>query len=123
MKKTALITGISGQDGAYLANLLLNKNYKVIGTYRKSTTSVSWRLKRLGIEKKIIFDEMEIGEVYEIDRIFKKYKFDEVYNLAAQSHVAVSFEQPEYTANSVALGPLRLLEAIKNLMLISVNYI
>ena len=57
MKKTALITGVSGQDGAYLANLLLNKNYKVIGTDRRSARGVSWRLKRLGIDKKIIFEE------------------------------------------------------------------
>jgi len=115
MKKTALITGISGQDGAYLANLLLNKNYKVIGTYRKSTTSVSWRLKRLGIEKKIIFDEMEIGEVYEIDRIFKKYKLDEVYNLASQSFVETSFNSPLNTANITGLGTLRILESIKSI--------
>jgi len=115
MKKTALITGISGQDGAYLANLLLNKNYKVIGTYRKSTTSVSWRLKRLGIEKKIIFDKMEIGEVYEIDRIFKKYKLDEVYNLASQSFVGASFNSPLNTANITGLGTLRILESIKSI--------
>ena len=82
MKKTALITGISGQDGAYLAKFLLKKNYKIIGTDRRSARSVNWRLRRLGIENKIIFEEMELGEIYEIQRVFKKYKLDEVYNLS-----------------------------------------
>ena len=91
MKKTALITGISGQDGAYLAQLLLNKNYKVIGTDRRSARSLNWRHKRLGIENKIIYEEMELAEIYEIQRVFKKYKIDEVYNLAAQSFVGTSF--------------------------------
>ena len=114
MKKTALITGVSGQDGAYLANLLLNKSYKVIGTDRRSARGDNWRLRRFGIEKKIIFEEMEIGEIYEIDRIFKKYKFDEVYNLAAQSFVGTSFNSPLNTANITGLGPLRILESIRS---------
>ena len=113
MKKTALITGVSGQDGAYLANLLLNKSYKVIGTDRRSARGDNWRLRRFGIEKKIIFEEMEIGEIYEIDRIFKKYKFDEVYNLAAQSFVGASFNSPLNTANITGLGTLRILESIR----------
>ena len=75
MKKTALITGVSGQDGAYLAKFLLEKNYKVVGTDRRSARGNNWRLKRLGIEDKVIFEEMEIGEIYEIDRIFNKYNF------------------------------------------------
>ena len=75
MKKTALITGISGQDGSYLAEFLIKKNYRVIGTDRRSARSSLWRLKRLGIEKKIIFEEMEISESYEIERLFKKYKY------------------------------------------------
>jgi len=114
MKKTALITGVSGQDGAYLANFLLNKSYKVIGTDRRSARGNNWRLRRFGIEKKIIFEEMEIGEIYEIDRIFKKYKFDEVYNLAAQSFVGTSFNSPLNTANITGLGTLRILESIKS---------
>ena len=114
MKKTALITGISGQDGAYLAELLLKKKYKVIGTDRRSARSNSWRLRRLGIEKKIIFEEMEIGESYEIERLFKKYKFDEVYNLAAQSFVRTSFNSPLNTSNITGLGVLRILETIRN---------
>ena len=114
MKKTALITGISGQDGAYLAELLLKKKYKVIGTDRRSARSVNWRLRRLGIENKIIFEEMEIGELYEIQRVFKKYKIDEVYNLAAQSFVGTSFNSPLNTSNITALGTLRILETIRS---------
>ena len=115
MKKTALITGMSGQDGAYLAKFLLNKNYKVIGTDRRSARSNFWRLKRLGIDNKINYEEMEITENCEIDRLFKKYKnVSEVYNLAAQSFVATSFNSPINTSNITALGPLRILEAIRN---------
>ena len=115
MARTALITGISGQDGAYLAKLLLEKKYKVIGTDRRSARSVNWRLNRLGIENKIIHEEMELGEIYEIQRVFKKYKFDEVYNLAAQSFVATSFRSPINTANITGLGSLRILETIRTL--------
>ncbi len=114
MKKTALITGISGQDGAYLAQFLLKKKYKIIGTDRRSARSVNWRLRRLNIEDKIIFEEMELGEIYEIQRIFKKYKIDEVYNLAAQSFVGTSFSSPLNTSNITGLGALRILETIRN---------
>ncbi len=103
MKKLALITGISGQDGAYLAKLLIDKKYKVVGSDRRSARSSNWRLERLGIEKKIIFEEMELGELYEIQRIFKKYKFDEVYHLAAQSFVKASFNSPINTSNITGL--------------------
>ena len=113
MKKTALITGISGQDGSYLAKYLLGKNYKIVGTDRRSARGNNWRLKRLGIEDKVIFEEMEIGEIYEIDRIFNKYNFNEVYNLAAQSFVGTSFNSPLNTANVTGLGVLRILETIK----------
>ena len=113
MKKLALITGISGQDGAYLAKLLIDKKYKVVGSDRRSARSSNWRLKRLGIEKKIIFEEMELGELYEIQRIFKKYKFDEVYHLAAQSFVKASFNSPINTSNITGLGSLRILETIR----------
>ena len=114
MKKTALITGISGQDGAYLAKFLLDKNYKVIGTDRRSARSVNWRLRRLGIANKIINEEMELGEIYEIQRVFKKYKLNEVYNLAAQSFVGTSFSSPLNTANITGLGTLRILETIRS---------
>ena len=99
MKKTALITGVSGQDGAYLANLLLKKNYKVIGSDRRSSRSNLWRLKRLGIEKKVILEELELSELYDIKRLLQKYKFDEIYNLGAQSFVKSSFNSPLYTSN------------------------
>ena len=115
MNKTALITGISGQDGAYLAQLLLKKNYRVIGTDRRSARSVNWRLKRLGIEDKIIYEEMELAEIYEIQRIFEKYKINEVYNLAAQSFVGTSFSSPLNTANITGLGALRILETIRSI--------
>jgi GDPmannose 4,6-dehydratase len=113
MKKTALVTGVSGQDGAYLAQYLIKKNYNVIGTDRRSARASNWRLKRLGIENKVTFEEMEISEIYEIDRIFNKYNFDEVYNLAAQSFVGTSFNSPLNTANITGLGVLRILETIK----------
>jgi len=114
-KKTALITGISGQDGAYLAEFLLKKNYRIIGTERRSARDNKWRLKRLKIENDIIFEEMELGEIYEINRLFKKYKFDEIYNLAAQSFVGSSFSSPLNTSNITGLGALRILETIRTL--------
>ena len=114
-KKTALITGISGQDGAYLAEFLLKKKYKIVGTDRRSARMNNWRLERLGIEKKIIFEEMELGETFEIERVFRKYKFDEVYNLAAQSFVGSSFGSPLNTSNITGLGVLRILETIRNI--------
>ena len=114
MKKLALITGVSGQDGAYLAKFLLDKKYRVVGTDRRSARSSNWRLKRLGIENRIIFEEMELSELYEIQRIFKKYKFDEVYHLAAQSFVKTSFYSPLNTSNITGLGTLRILETIRS---------
>ena len=114
-KKTALITGISGQDGAYLAEFLLKKKYKIIGTDRRSARGNNWRLNRLGILNKILYEEMELSELYEIERIFRKYKIDEVYNLAAQSFVATSFKSPLNTSNITGLGVLRILETIKNI--------
>ena len=114
MKKLALITGVSGQDGAYLAKFLLDKKYRIVGTDRRSARSSNWRLKRLGIENKIIFEEMELSELYEIQRIFKKYKFDEVYHLAAQSFVKTSFDSPLNTSNITGLGTLRILETIRS---------
>ena len=112
-KKIALITGISGQDGSYLASFLLKKNYKVIGTDRRSARHNLWRLKYLNIHDKVIFEELELAEIYNIERIFKKYKLDEIYNLAAQSFVKSSFESPLHTANVTGLGVLRLLECFR----------
>lgn len=115
MKKIALITGISGQDGAYLAEFLLSKNYIVVGADRRSARSTMWRLKRLGIENKIFFEEIELSEIYEIQRLFKKYKFTEVYNLAAQSFVATSFKSPINTCNITGMGVIRILETIREI--------
>ena len=113
-KKTALITGISGQDGAYLAEFLLDKNYTVVGSERRSARYDMWRLKRLGIERKIIIEELELTEPFEISRLIKKYKFDEIYNLGAQSFVKSSFSSPLYTCNTNGLNVLRILETIKS---------
>jgi len=114
-KKLALITGVSGQDGSYLADFLLKKNYNVVGADRRSSRSDMWRLKRLGINNKIILEELELSETYEITRLLKKYKFDEIYNLAAQSFVKSSFNSPISTSDINGLGVLRILEAIREL--------
>ena len=92
-KKIALITGVSGQDGAYLAKFLLDKNYIVVGTDRRSARADNWRLRRLGVENNIIAEELELTEPFEISRLLKKYKFDEIYNLGAQSFVKSSFNR------------------------------
>ena len=113
MAKIALITGISGQDGAYLAKFLLKKKYKIIGTVKKSSKSSYWRLERLGIKKKLTIEKMDLGNLKDIDKIFKKYDFNEVYNLAAQSFVNKSFNIPIATSNITGLGTLRILEIIK----------
>ena len=114
MKKTALITGISGQDGAYLSKLLLKKNYKVIGGDRRTASGSLWRLSELGIRNDIEIVEFELAEFTNIYRTLEKHKPDEVYNLAAQSFVASSFEMPTMTSDITGLGVARLLEAIKS---------
>ena len=114
MKKTALITGISGQDGAYLSKLLLKKNYKVIGGDRRTASGSLWRLNELGIQNDIEIVEFELAEFTNIYRTLEKHKPDEVYNLAAQSFVASSFEMPTMTSDITGLGVSRLLEAIKS---------
>ena len=112
--KVALITGISGQDGAYLAKFLLKKNYKIIGLDRRSSRDDRWRLNYLEIENQIIFEYSDLVEISSIQRIFNKYKIDEVYNLAAQSFVGSSFDVPISTCDVNALGVLRILEVIRN---------
>jgi GDPmannose 4,6-dehydratase len=118
MKKTALITGITGQDGAYLAEFLLEKGYAVHGLRRRISIFNTERIDHLIERAKS--DELDFHLHYgdmtdtaSIVRIIQLCKPDEIYNLAAQSHVAISFEEPEYTANSDALGSLRVLEAIR----------
>ena len=113
--KTALITGVSGQDGAYLARLLLEKGYRVVGTHRRSSRPSAGRLERLGIDKEVELFAMDVLEITNIIRTLEKYEPDEIYNLAAQSFVALSFEQPILTADIDALGPLRLLECLRSI--------
>lgn len=118
MKKSALITGVTGQDGAYLAELLLAKGYDVHGVKRRSSSFNSSRIDHLyrdPHEKGVNFF-MHYGDMTDstnLIRLIQETQPDEIYNLAAQSHVAVSFETPEYTANADAIGTLRLLEAIR----------
>ena len=113
-KKIALVTGISGQDGAYLAKYLLKKNYRVIGSDRRSARSNNWRLEELNILDKIVLEDLDIRETSNIERIFKKYAINEVYNLAAQSFVKSSFENPIQTSMVNAISPLCFLEIIRN---------
>ena len=113
-KKIALITGISGQDGAYLAKFLLKKNYKVIGVERRSARSNNWRLERLDIANKVTIEDIDIKEINNLIRLFNNYKIDEVYNLAAQSFVHSSFQNPIETSQVNAIGVLNLLEIIRN---------
>ncbi|MDC0974581.1 GDP-mannose 4,6-dehydratase [Candidatus Pelagibacter sp.] len=117
-KKSALIFGITGQDGSYLAELLLKKNYIVNGVKRRSSSINTTRVDHIyqdPHEKNYNFRLFygDITDSSSVSSLIKKTKPDEIYNLAAQSHVAVSFEVPEYTANADALGALRILEAIK----------
>lgn len=116
--KKALITGVTGQDGAYLSELLLAKGYEVHGIKRRTSLINTDRIDHLfeevhNKEAKFILHHGDLTDSSSLLRIIQQVQPDEIYNLAAQSHVAVSFEEPEYTANSDALGALRLLEAIK----------
>jgi GDPmannose 4,6-dehydratase len=111
--KTALITGVLGQDGAYLSKLLLDKGYEVWGAFRRSSSLNDWRLRRLGVHDKIKLIPFELLEFSNIVRVIEKVQPDEVYNLAAQSFVGVSFEQPIFTADVDGVGVARLLEAIR----------
>lgn len=115
MNRTAVITGITGQDGAYLAELLLNKGYQVFGTFRRTASTNFWRIEELGIREHpalhlVEFDLTDLGAAI---RLLEKSKADEVYNLAAQSFVAVSFDQPVTTGLITGLGVVYLLEAIR----------
>ncbi len=118
MKKKALITGITGQDGAYLAEFLLKKGYEVHGIKRRSSSFNTDRIDHLYQDphvkdQKFVLHYGDMTDSSSLVRIIQTVQPDEIYNLAAQSHVAVSFEEPEYTANSDALGTLRVLEAIR----------
>jgi GDPmannose 4,6-dehydratase len=116
--KKALITGITGQDGSYLAELLLDKGYEVHGIKRRTSLFNTDRIDHLYQDpheknRKFVLHHGDMTDSSSLIRIIQEVQPDEIYNLAAQSHVAVSFEEPEYTADSDAIGPLRLLEAIR----------
>ena len=118
MKKVALIFGITGQDGSYLAEFLLKKKYVVHGVKRRSSSINTGRIDHIYQDPQIkkrtfILHYGDITDSLLVTRLIKEIKPDEIYNLAAQSHVQVSFESPEYTANADALGALRILEAIR----------
>lgn len=116
--KIALITGITGQDGSYLAEFLLSKGYRVFGMVRRSSTFNRWRIDHLrkhfvNLDQNLYLEYGELSDSSSIARIIQKAQPDEIYNLAAQSHVKISFEKPEYTANSDAIGTLRILEMLR----------
>ncbi len=118
MKKKALIFGITGQDGSYLAEFLLKKKYYVHGVKRRSSSINTFRIDHIYQDphvksRNLFLHYGDITDSTSVSKIIEKIRPDEIYNLAAQSHVAVSFEVPEYTANADALGALRILEAIK----------
>jgi len=120
--KKALITGVTGQDGSYLSEFLLNKGYEVHGIKRRTSLINTKRINHLYQEpnenyRKFILHHGDLTDSTSLIRIIQEVQPDEIYNLAAQSHVAVSFEQPEYTSNSDAIGALRILEAIRILKL------
>ncbi len=122
--KIALITGITGQDGAYLAEFLLDKGYEVHGIKRRSSSFNTDRIDHLYQEpheknRKFILHYGDLADSMNLVRIIKEIQPDEIYNLGAQSHVAVSFESPEYTADTVGLGALRILDAIRILGLVN----
>ena len=123
MAKTALITGITGQDGSYLAELLLEKGYEVHGIKRRASSFNTARIDHLyqdphETNPRLVLHYGDLTDSTNLIRIIQQVQPDEIYNLGAQSHVAVSFEAPEYTANSDALGTLRILEAVRMLGLI-----
>lgn len=115
--KTALITGITGQDGAYLAQLLLDKGYRVHGAYRRTSSVNFWRIEELGISQhpNLVLAEYDLTDSGSSLRLLQSSQADEVYNLAAQSFVGVSFDQPITTAKITGLGALNLLEAIRTI--------
>mgnify|MGYP000323527582 FL=1 len=113
--KSAIVTGITGQDGAYLSQFLLEAGYKVFGTFRRTSSVNFWRIAELGIENHPNFSlvEYDITDLSSSIRLLSSTEATEVYNLAAQSFVGVSFEQPITTAEITGVGPVNLLEAIR----------
>ncbi|MFD1193915.1 GDP-mannose 4,6-dehydratase [Seohaeicola saemankumensis] len=115
MTKTALVTGITGQDGAYLAELLLQKGYKVVGTFRRVVTTNFWRIEELGIRNhpNLHLEEFDLTDMGSAIRLLQRTEPDEIYNLAAQSFVGVSFDQPQTTSQITGIGVLNMLEATR----------
>jgi GDPmannose 4,6-dehydratase len=111
--KKALITGVSGQDGAYLSKLLLDKGYDVTGAIRRNSQPETARLRKLGVANDIRYVDFDLSEINNINRLIRGTEFDEIYNLAAQSFVGSSWEQPIYAADVNGLGVVRLLDAIR----------
>lgn len=112
--KTAIITGVNGQDGSYLSELLISKNYKVIGLHRRSSTDTCGRLQHILNNDNLVLIECDITDAASVDKIIRDYQPDELYNLAAQSHVATSFAQPHCTFHANVSGVLNILESIRN---------
>ena len=112
--KKAIITGITGQDGGYLAKLLLSKGYKVYGAQRRNTGKRYWRLDELGIRDQIEIVDIDLTEPFNVSKLLDEIQPDEFYNLAAQSFVGLSFDQPQVTTHTNALGVLNILEAIRH---------
>src|SRR3990172_4544374 len=126
--KRGLITGITGQDGSYLAELLLEKGYEVHGIIRRASTFNTSRIDHLyedphTLTARVFLHYGDLSDGTGIRRVLERVRPEEVYNLAAQSHVQVSFEQPEYTADIVATGTLRLLEALRDYMAIGGTHV
>ena len=114
--KTALVTGITGQDGSYLAELLLNKGYRVVGLKRRTSIITTDRIDEYFDNPNLILEYYDLNDSSSIWNLLIKYKPDEIYNLAAQSHVRVSFDIPENTVDGVAMGTMRLLNAAKTIV-------
>jgi GDPmannose 4,6-dehydratase len=113
MKKKAIITGINGQDGSYLSELLLEKGYEVHGTLKRNSVSENQTARLNNVYDRIILHYADMADLSSLISVIQKVLPDEIYNLAAQSHVRISFDQPIYTANVTGLGTLNLLEAVK----------
>ena len=113
--KTAIITGVTGQDGSYLSELLLSKGYRVVGLKRRTSLINTDRVDLFYDNPNFVLEYWDLNDVGSLYRLINQYEPDEIYNLAAQSHVRVSFDIPEHTVDGVALGTLRILEAIRNI--------
>ena len=115
-QKVALITGVTGQDGSYLAELLLEKGYRVVGTDRRKDDDTFWRLKSLGIDQEVETTFMDLLDMPNIFNVLREFQPDEVYNLAAQSAVGTSFKAPYLTSDINSMGVLRLLDGIRTIL-------